>query len=72
VNQPIPSWIPLPPTVTTLVYLLHPGAWGSKLTDNIDMTKSFAFLMKHKEGIPLIMEAMMVPFECCAFQSTSV
>lgn len=40
---------------------LQLGAWESKLTDNIDMTKSFAFLMKHDEGIPLIMKAMMVP-----------
>lgn len=40
---------------------LQLGAWESKLTDNIDMTKSFAFLMKHDEGIPLIMKAMTVP-----------
>ena len=40
---------------------LQLGAWESKLTDNIDMTKSFAFLMKHDEGIALIMKAMMVP-----------
>lgn len=40
---------------------LQLGAWESKLTDNINMTKSFAFLMKHDEGIPLIMKAMMVP-----------
>ncbi|KAF8151526.1 hypothetical protein B0H34DRAFT_132545 [Crassisporium funariophilum] len=40
---------------------LQLGAWESKLTDNIDMTKSFAFLMKHDEGIPLILKAMMVP-----------
>jgi hypothetical protein len=40
---------------------LQLGAWESKMTDNIDMTKSFAFLMKHDEGIPLIMKAMTVP-----------
>ena len=40
---------------------LQLGAWESKLIDNIDMTRSITRLMKHDEGIPLIMKAMMVP-----------
>lgn len=63
-SLPIPSWIPLPPTVTALACpaaTLRLGAWESKLTGNIDMTESFTFLMKHEEGIPLIMKATIVP-----------
>ena len=40
---------------------LQLGAWESKLIKKIDMKESFAYLMTNKEGIPMILKAMMVP-----------
>ncbi|PPQ99823.1 hypothetical protein CVT24_009617 [Panaeolus cyanescens] len=40
---------------------LQLGAWESRLITNIDMSKSFAHLMKHDEGLPLIIQSMMTP-----------
>ncbi|KAJ2925849.1 hypothetical protein H1R20_g11245, partial [Candolleomyces eurysporus] len=37
---------------------LQLGAWESRLTENLDMKKSFALKMSHQEGIPLILQAM--------------
>ncbi|KAF9473131.1 ketoacyl-synt-domain-containing protein [Pholiota conissans] len=40
---------------------LQLGAWESKLISDVDMNNSFATLMKHDEGLPLILKAMMTP-----------
>ena len=50
---------------------LQLGARESKFTDNIDMTESFAFLMKHDEGIPLIMK-VPIPLQIIACMDSRV
>ncbi|TFK38562.1 hypothetical protein BDQ12DRAFT_683838 [Crucibulum laeve] len=40
---------------------LQLGAWESKLIENLDLSNGLVFPMRHKEGIPLILEAMSVP-----------
>jgi hypothetical protein len=37
---------------------LQLGAWESRLTENLDMKKSFALKMSHQEGIPLVLQAI--------------
>ncbi|KAF6747509.1 hypothetical protein DFP72DRAFT_604329 [Ephemerocybe angulata] len=37
---------------------LQLGAWESRLTENLNMKKSFALMMSQKEGVPLILQAM--------------
>ena len=59
-SPPIPSWISLPPTVSTLACLLLRYNF-TQIDRQHRQTKSFAFLIKHDEGIPLIMKAVMVP-----------
>ena len=37
---------------------LQLGAWESALIEKLNMKKSFALLMSHKEGVPLVLSAM--------------
>ncbi|KAJ3506790.1 hypothetical protein NMY22_g17136 [Coprinellus aureogranulatus] len=37
---------------------LQLGAWESALIEKLNMKKSFALLMSHKEGVPLVLKAM--------------
>lgn len=37
---------------------LQLGAWESALIEKLNMKKSFALLMSHKEGVPLVLRAM--------------